>query len=298
MSAQSSTSANASKQTSVAKPEHAQQSDADAEQHDAKAREANKSQASASEQHHKSKDAEHSAKTKSAESNSQKSTTANATNSLAAGTTVNAVLAKPLDSRKCKSGDEVVATATQDVKSDGKIVLRKGSKLIGHVTEAKAKADGASESSLGIVFDHAVLKNGQQVQMNSVIQSLAAAQASPTSGDGDLEMMNTGSMATSAGAHRGAGLVNAAGSSASRVAGGVAHTGGDLTASTTSALNTRASAGKGVSGAATAANGGVVGLKGLSLASNAGSSSSSVITSTGKSVQLQSGTQMVLSVVK
>ena len=39
---------------------------------------------------------------------------------LAAGTTVNAVLAKSLDSGRSKPGDPVVATAAQDVKADGR----------------------------------------------------------------------------------------------------------------------------------------------------------------------------------
>src|SRR5579864_2842811 len=52
----------------------------------------------------------------------QKSSSAGAAGGLAGGTTVNAVLAKPIDSGKCKPGDPVSATAAQDVKSDGAVV--------------------------------------------------------------------------------------------------------------------------------------------------------------------------------
>src|SRR5260370_2344367 len=62
----------------------------------------------------------------------------NAAAGLSSGTTMQTELTKSLDARKAKAGDQVTAMVTQDVKSDGKVVVRKGSKLIGHVTEAKA----------------------------------------------------------------------------------------------------------------------------------------------------------------
>src|SRR5712692_261549 len=70
--------------------------------------------------------------------------------SLANGTTFGATLSHSVDARKNKPGDEVEARATQAAKSDGKVVIPKGSKLVGHVTEAKARAKGESESTLGI----------------------------------------------------------------------------------------------------------------------------------------------------
>src|SRR5712692_317576 len=73
--------------------------------------------------------------------------------SLAQGTTMNAVLTKPVDCKKSKPGDTVDGKTTENTKSDGEVVIPKGSKLVGHVTEAKARGKGESESSLGIVFD-------------------------------------------------------------------------------------------------------------------------------------------------
>src|SRR5689334_1790327 len=60
------------------------------------------------------------------------------------GTKVPAVLDKSIDSRKCKQGDEVVAKTTQDVVSNGKVIIPKNSKLIGHVTQASATANGGA----------------------------------------------------------------------------------------------------------------------------------------------------------
>src|SRR5438552_17113060 len=99
----------------------------------------------------------------------------NASSSLSSGTNVQAELTKSLDAKKAKAGDEVTAKVTQDVKSNGQVVVRKGSKLIGHVTEAKARSQGESESRLGIAFDRAVLKDGQEIGFNAVVQALAPA---------------------------------------------------------------------------------------------------------------------------
>src|SRR5258707_13981127 len=88
------------------------------------------------------------------------------------GTTVQAELTKSLDEKKAKSGDEVTARLTQDAKADGKVVMHKGTKLVGHVTEAQAKSKENAESKLGVVFDKAVLKGGQEMSCRGVIQDL------------------------------------------------------------------------------------------------------------------------------
>ncbi|HEU5403556.1 MAG TPA: hypothetical protein VFU86_19535, partial [Terriglobales bacterium] len=208
---------------------------------------------------------------------------------------------KPIDSRKCKPGDEVVATASEDVKSDGKVVVKKGSKLIGHVTEAKAKGEGEANSSLGIMFDHAVLKNGQQVQMNSVVQAVAAAHTAPMSMDDDMSAMGSGSMTSSGGVSGGghSGLLGGVGSTANAATGAVANAGGKATGALNSSVGSGANVGRGVNGALNSSSSGVVGMKGLSLATAASNATEgSVITSTGKSVHLDSGTQLMLRVVK
>ena len=90
------------------------------------------------------------------------------------GTAMQAELTKSIDAKKVKSGDEVTARLTQDVKSsDGTVVMHKGSRLVGHVTEAQARSKANAESKLGIVFDKAVLKGGQEMAFNGTIQALA-----------------------------------------------------------------------------------------------------------------------------
>src|SRR5439155_2338965 len=90
-----------------------------------------------------------------------------ANTTLDSGSTINATLTKSVDAKKAKAGDEITAKAQNDVRSGGNVVIPKGAKLIGHVTQAKAREKGESESALGIAFDRAVLKNGQEVALNT-----------------------------------------------------------------------------------------------------------------------------------
>ncbi len=228
----------------------------------------------------------------------EKNGSAGASNSLVAGTTIDAVLSKPLDSRKCKPGDQVIATASKDVKSDGKVVVRKGSRLIGHVTEAKAKGSGEASSVLGIAFDRAVLKDGQQVQMNSVVQAIAAARGPAEPSNDDDAVASATPMAGGA-VRSGGGLLGGTSSAVSSTTGAVGSVGGDATGTVSSTVGSTANIGNGVNGAFGSATTGVVGLQGLSLATDAtNATASSVITSTGKSVHLDSGTQLLLRVAK
>jgi hypothetical protein len=127
-----------------------------------------------------------------ASSNTAASTSAPAAQNsadLGTGTSMNAALSQPIDAKKNRPGDPVYAKTTEPTKSQGKVVLPKGTKLVGHITEAKARASGESESAVGIVFDKAILKNGQEVPLNTSVRALAAAQtaASGSAGADDLE---------------------------------------------------------------------------------------------------------------
>ncbi len=141
-----------------------------------------------------------------ASGNASAATSASAQNgqangSLATGSAFNAALNSPIDSKKCKPGDAVTAHTTEAAKSEGKTVIPKGSKLVGHVTQASARAKGESESALGIVFDKAILKNGQEVPLNVAIQAIASAQSGASTAGSDMDAM--GGMGASA-AGRGA----------------------------------------------------------------------------------------------
>jgi len=83
------------------------------------------------------------------------------------------LLAKSIDSKKLKAGDEVDGkTAAILHLRDGSVISR-GAKVVGHVTQAKARSSGDAESALGIVFDKISLPNGKDLAITAVIQAVA-----------------------------------------------------------------------------------------------------------------------------
>jgi hypothetical protein len=232
-----------------------------------------------------------------------------ANGSLASGTAFNAALSSPIDSKKCKPGDPVNAHSTEAVKSEGKTVIPKGAKLVGHVTQASARAKGESESSLGIVFDKAILKSGEEIPLNVAIQALASAQGNASGAVADMDAMGgMGTSAAGSGMAGGRGALGGVTSAAGGATGTVTNTAANVGGVAGGTVNSAASAGGAVSGASRGAVGGlntagqftsnsqgVFGLNGLNLnaaASNA--TEGSVITSAGKNVHLESGTRMLL----
>jgi|SRR5579863_1155140 len=91
------------------------------------------------------------------------------------GTVIPVQLSKSIDAKKIKSGDEVVAKVTQDLKAaNGEVVVPKDTKVVGHVTAAQTRSKEQKESDVGIAFDHAVLKDGSEIKMPSSIQAIIA----------------------------------------------------------------------------------------------------------------------------
>jgi len=230
-----------------------------------------------------------------------------ASGALSSGTTLQAELSKSLDAKKAKPGDQVDAKLTQDVKENGKVVLHKGSKLVGHVTEAQAKSKENVESKLGVVFDKAVLKGGEEVAFNGVIQAVAPPVQGALSVAGDENSSlgsGMGSGSSMGGGHSGGGIApigsatSAAGSTVNSATGAVGNAAGSVTNST-GAVNgaVNRTAGVAANGALTSAAHGVVGMQGVALnTAAAGNAQGSVISSASRNIKLDSGTQMILQV--
>jgi hypothetical protein len=227
--------------------------------------------------------------------------------SLASGTAMNAALSQPVDAKKSKPGDPVIARTTEATKSEGKVVIPKGTKLVGHVTEAKARAKGQSESALGIAFDKAILKNGQEVPLNVTIQALAATQTAASSSVGEDDL-GAGGGAIASGRSSGGGALGGVRSTAGGATGAVTNTaanvggvaggaaGGTVNSTTNVAGATKgAVGGLNTAGRLSSNSQGVFGLNGLNLNSAVSSTTQgSVITSSTKNVHLDSGTQLLL----
>jgi hypothetical protein len=206
----------------------------------------------------------------------QSSADTKASASVPPGTTVQAELLKAVDAKKAKPGDEVVAKVTQEVKANDKVVLPKGSKVMGKVTQAQGRAKGQDESELGLVFDSAVLKDGTQVPISFTIQ--AVANSSGAMAQAALDAQASSSSISMANNAPGGGMAGrpGLGSQAQGAAGADLHAGN------------AASTDHG--GQVTSSSRGVIGLPGLTLASG------TLITSSTGNVRLEGQTRFLLRV--
>ena len=204
---------------------------------------------------------------------------------IAPGSVIPVSLTKTIDAKKAKTGEEVVAKVTQDMKSSsGEVLVPKDTKVIGHVTEAQPHNKEQKESQVGIVFDRAVMKDGSTVQMPMSIQAIVGQQNDQNPGGGNSDAAapsGSTSPSNSSGARPGMSGSAPAPTSASG--------GNDMPSD--------AGAAKGSRPPITAQTQGVVGISNLTLNPPANNSTEgSVITSEKSNVKLESGTMMLLRV--
>jgi len=223
--------------------------------------------------------------------NTQKTTETSPTEltTFVTGTIINAELNGSLDSKKLKPGDAVNAHTATDLKTnDGRIVLPKGTKIIGHVTQASARSAGQPESSLGLLFDKAILKSGQEIPLNAAVQAVGAPPSSSFDNSAPAAEPLPGARPTAPGGGVQSGSTPSRGGSmngASSTPNGI----GDPSAGTNSGDTTSSNA----AGQWDGNTRGVVGMRNLSL-NAAGDRQGSVIKSSGKNVKLDSGTRLLL----
>ena len=95
-------------------------------------------------------------------------------------------LVNKLDSKSAKQGDSVVVKTKEDLKFPGGADLPKGSKLVGHVTNVQARADGKENSQIAIQFDRAEMKDGQNMAIESVIKSVSPSEGTGSAMDNSV----------------------------------------------------------------------------------------------------------------
>jgi hypothetical protein len=205
---------------------------------------------------------------------------------IAAGTAIPAELTKSLDAKKSKQGDRVEARTTQDLLSNGQIVIPRGTRVIGKVTEAQPRAKSETSSMLGISFNEIAMKDGKSIPVNAGIQAISKPVQAQTSGGNENEPMSeSGGMG--GGMH---GSVGATGGMGRPDSTGAGVPGGGYPAGAPE--NQQSTTNQGA-GALSAESSGIVGLKDLSLSQGP---QGSVISSDSKNVHLDSGTQLILKV--
>ncbi|MHB8215750.1 MAG: TraB/TrbI/VirB10 family type IV secretion system protein [Candidatus Sulfotelmatobacter sp.] len=214
---------------------------------------------------------------------------ASATPRIAPGSIIPVQLTKSIDAKKVKTGDEVDAKVTQDMKAgNGEVIVPKDTKVIGRVTEAQARSKEQKESQVGIAFDRAVLKSGGDVNLPMSIQAIISP--SYLSANNNPGGENTG-QAQSTGNPDGMPQGN-----------GNARTGatGRSQAPTPTpspgAAPTEDKTGNSAHPPITGNTQGVLGIPDLTLSSTAAPAQGSVLTSGKNNVKLESGTLMLLRV--
>ena len=220
-----------------------------------------------------------------AQSNSE-SKPQSTTMQLAPGSILRVELAKTIDAKKAKVGDEVIAKTMDDFRSNKNEVLAPaGSKVLGHVVEVAPHQDH-SASTLGIAFDKIVLKDGAEMPLKASVQAIGWPESSTAS------LNDTRNTNDSPGGMVALPSNGRVGNGTSAPTPGI-NTPGNATTGSTSPEATSAPA---AAGRLTPNAQGVIGMSGVSLST--GAAQDSLLTSQKHNVKLDSGTQMILRVVQ
>lgn len=220
---------------------------------------------------------------------------AQAAPALAPGTVIGAELSKGIDAKKAKVGQEIAAKSMADLRdTNGNLVIPRGAKLVGHITQVKAATKQEPQSTLGIIFDKVETKHGKQSQeigMHAGIQALAKP---PSSSMMDEQAPgSTGGPGGGGGAPMGSGRPGMGPGGGTMGAPPSGQTGG------TGGGDMGGPAGQqGQAGPAINANShGVIGIPNLTLSPQTSPTEGSVISSTRGNVKLDGGTLLVLRVM-
>lgn len=98
-------------------------------------------------------------------------------------------LTKGLTAKKLKPGDKIKAEVAQDIVSHGKVIIPVETELIGHVTEVCPHNSANPESRLGIVFDKILLKHFHDINFQAVVQTVAPPAPRPSRVDQPSQML-------------------------------------------------------------------------------------------------------------
>lgn len=191
-----------------------------------------------------------------------------------------AELAKSVNAKKAKASDKIEGRVTMDLLWHGRVVIPRGTKIVGHVTDAKARTKNVPESTLKIAFDGVVWRSGREVPLKATIQALGAPMQTPATDIGDLDSVGQAESRPAPGPNEmrrvltstfpgSRGPANAAGGVEEPDSSGPHKNGPSLGPFSQ----------------------GVVGMKGIALRNTA---QGSAISSTRENVHLSSGTQLVL----
>jgi hypothetical protein len=92
---------------------------------------------------------------------------------IAPGTLIWAEFSKSLDASRNRAGDLVEAKTSVDLLAQGKVVLPRNTKVLGHVAAVKPRTKDSPESYIAITLDRLVLEDGRELGVQLVVQAIA-----------------------------------------------------------------------------------------------------------------------------
>jgi hypothetical protein len=221
--------------------------------------------------------------------------TASAGPRIAPGSVIPVQLTKTVDAKKAKTGDQVEAKVTQDLKTEnGVVMVPKDTRVVGHVTAAQARSKEQKESQVGIAFDRAVLKNGGDMPLPMSIQAVISSNSGSGNSNNAANSENSNqSPSVPSGGMPGNGNTRAGGMGAGNPAENPNSSNrNNLPDSQSGTSQSRPGAQQPITGETR----GVVGIADLQLSTEPTADKGSVLTSEKNNVKLESGTLMLLRV--
>ncbi|MDQ3819049.1 MAG: hypothetical protein M3362_15425 [Acidobacteriota bacterium] len=134
--------------------------------------------------------------------------------------TVVAVLTKAIETKSAEVGLELTLRTISDVVVDGTVVIPKGSKLVGYISEVVIKGKDEPQTRFEIVINKAVTTNNNEMPVQAIVAAVAAPQKESLSSDPTYGMMRsnepkqTGSSPASASSTGGLSAASKSGSTA------------------------------------------------------------------------------------
>jgi hypothetical protein len=192
-----------------------------------------------------------------------------------------AVLTGSVETKTAHVGDEVFLNTISDVFVDGAIVIPRGSKLTGHLSEVLLKSKDQPESVLAFSVEEASLRSGVNIPLQAIVAALAAPRKDSLATDPTFGMLhsNEPKMVGGASSAAGSGNLGASSKANSNAAVATANLQGKMDQPTILDKDSQ----------------GALDLEGLNITWRLLSPPPlTVITSKSKNLKLESGTQMLL----
>ena len=200
---------------------------------------------------------------------------------LQSGTRLAGELQNTVDVRKARVGDEVILKTTQAIKSEGRTVVGRGARLIGHVTEVEQKSKANGQSRVGLIFDR-LEKGSLEFPIAATITSITSGKTAAQAGGDDL----FGSQASGTSSSSASSTTQ---SSSGGLLGGVTSTVGGVVNTTTSAVGPTVNATTNAAGGTTSGLSRSLGRIQINQSSTTSAEGGAVLSLQGQNLRLEKG---------